>query len=295
MKNKFNKKRVGIILAGGSGSRMYPLTQGTSKQLLPIFDKPMIYYPFNTLLQAGIKDICIITNPEHINSMRKVFKDIDKMGINLKFKVQIKPNGIAEALIIAKDFIKKSSICLILGDNIIFGEKSELLKKLKIANENKEATIFSKEVKNPEQYGVAKIENKRVIEIIEKPKKLISNRAVIGLYFFPNSAISIAKKLKPSSRNELEITDVNNFFIQKDKAKIINFSKKINWFDAGTHQDYFKVNKKIHDIQKKNKIKIGSIHLTSIEKKFSNKKNVIFILRKFQNSQYSSEVLKSIK
>lgn len=294
IKNSKNK-RVGIILAGGSGTRMYPLTQVTSKQLLPVFDKPMIYYPLNTLIQAGIRDICIITSPEYIYTMKKIFKNTDKIGINIKFKIQKKPNGIAEALIIAKDFIKNSPICLILGDNIIFGNNLEIFKKLKIANNNKDTTIFSTVVKNPNQYGVVKTQKNRLIEIIEKPKKKISNKAVIGIYFYPNSAISIAENLKPSLRNELEITDVNNYYIKNNEAKVINLSKKINWFDAGTLDDYFNVSKKIYDLQKINNIMIGSIHLTSLEMKITKKKNIIDLLKKFKNSQYSSQVIKLIK
>lgn len=296
MIKKNKNKRVGVILSGGEGTRMLPLTQVTSKQLLPVYDKPMIYYPLTTLIESGIRDICIITNPQYIQTFKKVLKDFKKIGINIIFKSQKKPNGIAEALIIAKNFIKDSSICLILGDNIIFGDQKELISKLKFAGENKNATIFSTNVNNPKQYGVLKYnKNNEVVEIVEKPKTKISNNAVIGLYYFPNSAISVAKKLKPSARNELEITDVNNFFIKNKLAKIVKFSKKIYWYDAGTHEDYFKVQKKIYAVEKKNKNKIGSIHLASLSMKFGKKKNIIKLLEKFKKSQYAEEVIRLIK
>jgi len=210
----------GIILAGGSGSRLYPMTNIISKQLLPIYDKPMIYYPLSTLMLADIREILIISTPRDISKFQELFNDGSHLGLKISYEIQEKPEGIAQAFIIGEKFIGKENVCLILGDNIFYGkgffQKIQNAKKLKQG-----AIIFAYPVKNPQQYGVVVIDKKnKVLDIIEKPKKPVSNLAVTGIYFYDNSVIDIAKKLKPSQRGELEITDVNKKYLQKHKLKV---------------------------------------------------------------------------
>jgi glucose-1-phosphate thymidylyltransferase len=224
---------VGIILAGGSGSRLYPVTKYVSKHLLPIYNKPMIYYPLSVLVSAGIKNVLIITNPPDLKIYRKVLGQGTKLGVSIKYLVQKKPSGIAEAFVIGKNFIKKNRVALILGDNVFFGKN--FIFKLKKASKMKESVIFLKKVNNPERFGVAYLNrNKEIIKIKEKPKSPKSNYAVTGLYFYSNDVINFAKKLKPSKRGELEITDINNIYLKLKKLKNFILDKNFIWKDAGT-------------------------------------------------------------
>lgn len=224
---------VGIILAGGSGSRLYPVTKYVSKHLLPIYNKPMIYYPLSVLVSAGIKNVLIITNPPDLKIYRKVLGRGTKLGVSIKYLVQKKPLGIAEAFVIGKNFIKKNRVALILGDNVFFGKN--FIFKLKKASKMKESVIFLKKVNNPERFGVAHLNrNKEIIKIKEKPKSPKSNYAVTGLYFYSNDVINFAKKLKPSKRGELEITDINNIYLKLKKLKNFILDKNFIWKDAGT-------------------------------------------------------------
>jgi len=249
----------GIILAGGSGTRLFPCTQSISKQLLPVYDKPMIYYPLSTLMLAGIKDIQLIVKSSDIEQFQSLLKDGSHLGINISYAIQDQPNGIAESLIIGEQFIGKDSIALILGDNIFFGESFQ--DKLRTAiKELTGGTIFLNEVRDPERFGVATIDkNGYVSEIIEKPQIPISRLAVTGLYFYMNDAINFAKELKPSQRNELEITDLNNMFIDQNRLNAVILERGFAWLDTGTHDALIDAGMFVKTVQTTQDILIGSI------------------------------------
>jgi len=251
------KSRKGIVLAGGSGTRLNPITQVISKQMIQVYDKPMIFYPISTLMLAGIREILIISTPEHIKYFEKLINSMGNLGVNFSFKVQEKPNGIAAGLIIAEDFLNGAPCALILGDNIFFGNRFSSL--LQDANKKDDgAQIFSYVVKNPNQYGVLKFDDKnKVISIIEKPNKFISNFAVTGLYFYNENAPTIAKNLKPSNRNEIEITDLNLEYIKNNDLKVINLGRGYAWLDTGTPEGLLDSANFIATIEKRQGIKIS--------------------------------------
>ena len=224
----------GIILAGGKGSRLYPITKAISKQLLPVYNKPMIYYPIETLLEIGIKDILIITTPEDLIYFKNLLINNNDFKLNFEFKIQNRPNGIAEAFIIGEDFVQNEDVCLILGDNLFFNSKSITNNYLK-----KSSKIFVKKLENPNSYGVLEVYNNIPKLIHEKPSKYISDNAVVGLYMYKNNVIEIAKSLNPSKRGELEITDLNNIYIKKNDCDVIYLEEKSEWFDSGTFESLF--------------------------------------------------------
>ena len=224
----------GVILAGGKGTRLYPITKAISKQLLPVYNKPMIYYPINTLIEIGIKDILIITTPEDLIYFKNLLINNNDFNLNFEFKVQNKPNGIAEAFIIGEDFIQNEDVCLILGDNLFFNSKLIAKKNLK-----KSSKIFVKKVKNPNSYGVLEVFNNTPKLIHEKPKEFISNFAVVGLYMYNSSVIDKVKKLNPSKRGELEITDLNNIYLEAGECDVVYLEAESNWFDSGTFESLF--------------------------------------------------------
>ena len=264
----------GIILAGGYGSRLYPLTKYTSKQLLPVYDKPMIYYPLSIFLQAGIKDILIITNPEFISIYQDLLKDGSHLGINISYKIQLEPKGIAEAFILGEDFIGEDSVSLILGDNIFYGKNIEDLLKNCINNiENSKCTIIGYEVTDPERFGVVEFDiNNSVKGVEEKPKNPKSNFAVTGLYFYTNDVVKFAKSLSPSSRGELEITDLNNIFI-KEKKMLIEFmdASRFKWLDSGTFSALLESSEFIKQQQENLKIQVGLLDEVAFLKGFISK------------------------
>jgi glucose-1-phosphate thymidylyltransferase len=228
----------GIILAGGSGTRLYPLTTVTSKQLLPVYDKPMIYYPLSILMLAGIRDILIISTPEDTPRMEALLGNGSDFGLNLSYKVQPSPDGLAQAFILGEEFIGDDACCMILGDNVIYGNglKKSLSDAVKNA-ENGKATVFGYYVPDPERFGVIEFdENEKVISIEEKPKKPKSNYAIIGLYFYPRGVSKMANKVEPSERGELEITTLNNMYLDEDNLNVITFGRGLTWLDAGTHE-----------------------------------------------------------
>lgn len=274
----------GIILAGGNGTRLHPITISYSKQLLPIYDKPLIYYPLSTLLNLKIKDILIIVNQNQSKIFKKLLGDGSQFGINLKYAIQKKPNGIAESLIIGKNFIKKDPVALILGDNIFYGQ--DLFKSIKTTDINNGATIFLYQVKNASQYGVAEFKNNKIHSIIEKPKKPKSNLAVTGLYIYDNSVIDLVKKLKPSKRGELEITDLNNIYAKKRKLNYVELQNPSVWFDAGTPTSLLLAAQYIQAVQERNNILISSPEEVSYKNKFINKKQLQNLLSKKTINQY---------
>lgn len=249
----------GIILAGGSGTRLYPITKGVSKQLLPVYDKPMIYYPLSVLMLAGIKDIMIITTPEDNESFKRLLGDGSDFGVNLSYSVQPKPEGLAQAFIIAEDFIGDDSVCLVLGDNIFFGQSFS--KKLREAAENKDgATVFGYQVMNPKSFGVVEFDsNNNVISIEEKPKVPKSNWAVTGLYFYDNEVISIAKGITPSERGELEITSINQKYLKKGKLKVELLGRGFAWLDTGTHDSLIEAGNFVETVQKRQGMMIACL------------------------------------
>jgi glucose-1-phosphate thymidylyltransferase len=252
----------GIILAGGSGTRLYPSTLPVCKQLLPIYDKPMVYYPLSVLMLAGIKEILIISTPEDISRFEKMFGDGHQLGMNFSYAVQEHPNGLAEALIIGEEFIGDENVCLILGDNLFYDRGlSELLKKAKdYVEETGGATIFGYNVSDPKRYGVASFDEKgNVIGITEKPINPKSNYAVTGIYFYSNAAVGIAKNVKPSDRGELEITSVNQVFLERGKLQIELLGRGFAWLDTGTHETLLEASEFIHIIEKCEGFKIACI------------------------------------
>lgn len=248
----------GIILAGGQGTRLYPSTRAISKQLLPVYDKPMIYYPLCTLMQAGIQEILIITTPHELPMFKNLLGDGSQWGISLSYAPQPSPDGIAQAFIIGESFIGNDSVALILGDNILYGEG--LAEKLRIASQQKQgATIFGYYVSDPERYGVIQFDAaERPVDIIEKPKHFVSHYAVIGLYFYDNQVINIAKHLKPSGRGELEITDVNREYLHSKQLRVEKLGRGTAWLDTGTHKSLLDAANFIYVLEERQGVKIGS-------------------------------------
>lgn len=249
----------GIILAGGSGTRLYPITKSTSKQLVPIYDKPMIYYPMSVLMLAGIRDILLISTPEYIGQFEALFGDGKKLGLNIEYKVQQEPNGLAEAFIIGEDFIGEDSVALVLGDNIFYGAGlSQMLQEA--ASKDNGATVFSYQVKDPKRFGVVEFdENMRAISIVEKPETPKSNYAVTGLYFYDNSVVEIARSIQPSDRNELEISDVNEAYLKAKKLDVKLMGRGFAWLDTGTHDSLLEASSFIATIQKQQNLKVASL------------------------------------
>ncbi|PKL18907.1 MAG: glucose-1-phosphate thymidylyltransferase [Spirochaetae bacterium HGW-Spirochaetae-5] len=249
----------GIILAGGTGTRLYPVTQVVCKQLLPIYDKPMIHYPLSTLMLAGIKDILIISTPEDTPVFKRVLGDGSQYGISLSYAVQEKPRGLADAFIVGADFIGKDRVCLVLGDNIFYGNGlSELLRKA--INEKDEATVFGYYVNDPERYGVVEFDgNHKAISIEEKPENPKSNYAVVGLYFYNNDVVDIAKNLKPSPRGEIEITDVNKAYLEQGRLNVQIMGRGYAWLDTGTHESMHEASSFVKIIEDRKGQKISCI------------------------------------
>ncbi len=247
------KNRKGIILAGGSGTRLYPLTLAISKQIMPVYDKPMIYYPLSVLMQAGIREVLIITTPRDLETFKSLLGDGSQWGMKFEYKVQEKPNGLAEAFIIGEDFIGKDNVAMILGDNMFYGSHLAYQKLKRKANEREnEATIFGYQVKDPRAYGVVEIdENGKAMSIEEKPANPKSNYAVPGLYFYTNDVIEIAKNVQPSARGELEITTVNEEYMKMNKLYVETFGRGMTWFDTGTHDALLETASFVQTIQKR--------------------------------------------
>ena len=287
----------GIILAGGSGTRLYPATKAVCKQLLCVYDKPMIYYPLSTLMLAGIKDILIISTPKDISRFEELFGDGSELGINLSYKEQPFPNGIAQAFIIGEKFIGNDNVALILGDNIFYGHGlSELLNKAKDNMSLNKATIFGYYVSDPERYGVVEFDkNNNIISIEEKPKIPRSNWAVVGLYFYPNSVVEISKNLKPSSRGELEITDVNKKYLERKSLNVEIMGRGYAWLDTGTHESLIEASVFIQTIEKRQGLKIGCIEEIAYKKGFIGKEKLKKLAEKYSKNFYGDYLLRVLK
>jgi glucose-1-phosphate thymidylyltransferase len=282
----------GIILAGGSGTRLYPITKGISKQLLPIYDKPMIYYSLSVLMLARIREVLIISNPEYIENYKAIFNDGNQLGMNIEYAIQERPNGLAEAFIIGEKFIGKDDACLILGDNIFYGQGfSDILLE---AKKNKGATVFAYPVKNPKSFGVVEFdENYKAISIEEKPENPKSNFAVVGLYFYDNKVIEYAKKITPSKRGELEITSINDIYLKNNELNVKILGRGFAWFDCGTHDSLLEANQFVATIEKRQGYKIACIEEIAYRNKWIDKeqlKNLAKPLLKTNYGKYLMEI-----
>ena len=285
--------KKGIILAGGKGSRMSPLTKAVNKQLLPIYDKPLIFYPLSILMLAGIRNILIIVNKGQLNQFKKILFNGERLGIKITYKEQPEPKGLPDAFILGEKFIGKDNIALILGDNFFYGQSlTNTFQKL--SNHKVGATIFLKEVDKPENYGVAKIKKKKIISISEKPKKFLSNKAITGLYFFDKKVCEYTSKLKPSKRGELEITDLINEYKKKKKLKYQLIGRGAIWSDAGKIEDLSNVSNYVRSVEKVQGIKIACLEEISFLKKWIDKKIIKQNIKFYGNCEYSNYLKKII-
>ncbi len=279
----------GIVLAGGSGTRLYPSTMSVSKQLLPVYDKPMIYYPISVLMLAGIRDILIISTPHDISNFEKVLGDGSKFGVKFSYKVQPSPDGLAQAFILGEEFIGNDAVALILGDNIFYGPGfSGMLKNAK-QNASKEniATIFSYYVKNPERFGVVEFdENDRAVSIEEKPENPKSSYAATGLYFYDNKVVEYAKSLKPSARGELEITDLNKIYLKEGRLNVQPLGRGFAWLDTGTHKSLLQAGQYVQTIEENQGIKIACLEEVAYRAGFLTKEEILENAKKYNDNEY---------
>ncbi len=288
----------GIILAGGSGTRLYPITKGVSKQLLPVYDKPMIYYPLSVLMLAGIREILIISTPDDIPSFQKLLGNGNDIGINLSYAEQPSPDGLAQAFIIGEEFIGNEDVCLILGDNIFYGHGLPEMLQSAIDNVKKgnKATIFGYNVKDPERYGVVDFDsNGNAISIVEKPENPKSNYAVVGLYFYPNDVIQVAKNVKPSNRGELEITSVNQHYLEKKQLKVELMGRGFAWLDTGTHDSLLEASQFIETIEKRQGLKVACLEEIALYMGYINKQQVKKLAEPLQKNSYGQYLLNLAK
>ena len=281
----------GIILAGGSGTRLSPLTKAVNKQLLPIYDKPLIFYPLSILMLANIKNILMIVNPGQIENFKSLLGDGKRFGIKIQYKIQKKPKGLADAFILGKNFIKNDNVALILGDNFFYGQSLTDKLEKSLAHDSG-ARIFLKNVKTPENFGVAKIINNKIKKIIEKPKKFISNYAITGLYFFDNKVVNYAKQLKPSKRGEIEITDILNIYKDSENLHYEHIGRGAIWSDAGKIEDMTNVSAFVQSVEKVQSIKIACLEEIALSKKWINKKQLLKNINFYGNCDYSNYLKK---
>ncbi len=284
----------GIILAGGSGTRLYPLTRTTSKQLLPVYDKPMVYYPLSTLMLFGIKDILIISTPQDTPNIEKLFGDGDKIGLNIQYAVQDEPKGIAQAFTIGADFIGNDDVCLILGDNIFYmGEQFSMFRREIEKNKGEKATIFAYHVSDPERFGVVEFDKEyKAISIEEKPKKPKSNYASVGLYFYPPDIVEKARSLKPSARGELEITDLNNLYLQEGRMNVVPMRRGNAWLDAGTPDSLMESGQFVQIMEKRQGLKIACIEEIAYRRGFIDDTKMLTIIDSLKDGDYKSYLQK---
>ena len=288
----------GIILAGGSGSRLYPVTKAVVKQLLPIYDKPMVYYPLSVLMLAGIKDILIISTPQDTHKFEDLFGDGSQLGCHIEYKIQPAPEGIAQAFILGEEFIGKDDVCLILGDNLFFGHGLGALldRSVKRATEDDAAVVFGYYVNDPERYGVVAFDkDQKATSIEEKPQKPASNYAVVGLYFYPNSVVDVAKSILPSQRGELEITTVNQQYLMQNELHVELMGRGYAWLDTGTHESLMEASQFIETIEKRQGLKIGCIEEIAYQKGWIKDEQLRQLADSYGKSDYKNYLLRLLK
>ncbi len=285
----------GIVLAGGAGTRLYPITKGVSKQLLPIYDKPMVYYPISVLMLAGIRDILIISTPEDLPAFRRLLGDGSDYGVHFSYAEQPRPEGLAQAFLIGKDFIGDDSVCLVLGDNIFYGMSftQTLRQAVEDAEEHNEATVFGYWVSDPERYGVAEFApDGRCISIEEKPKEPKSNYAVVGLYFYPNSVVEVAEGVRPSARGELEITSVNQEFLRREQLLVQTLGRGFAWLDTGTHDSLSEASTFVEVIEKRQGLKIACLEEIAYRAGWLTREALIELAAPMAKNQYGQYLLR---
>lgn len=285
----------GIILAGGSGTRLYPITRGVSKQLLPVYDKPMIYYPLSTLMLAGIRDVLIITTPEDNDSFKRLLGDGSEFGITIQYTIQPSPDGLAQAFLVGEEFIGNDSVCLVLGDNIFWGQ-GFTDKLLKAANKPNGATVFGYKVKDPERFGIVEFdENLKAISIEEKPEHPKSNFAVTGLYFYDNRVVDFAKKVKPSKRGELEITSINSMYLEQNQLDVEILGRGYAWLDTGTHESLLEAASFVETIEKRQGFKVSCLEEIAWRNNWIDEGKVKKLAKTMSKNDYGQYLLSIIK
>ena len=284
----------GIILAGGSGTRLYPITKGVSKQLLPIYDKPMVYYPLSVLMLAGIREVLIISTPEDIDDFKRLLGDGSQLGVELTYAVQPSPDGLAQAFILGEDFIGDSNVCLVLGDNIFYGQGFTPMLRQAVSRQ-KGATVFGYQVKDPERFGVVEFDSeKRAVSIEEKPKHPKSNYAVTGLYFYDNDVIQIAKQVKPSDRGELEITTVNQMYLERGDLNVELLGRGFAWLDTGTHASLLEAAQFVETLEKRQGYKVACLEEIALNNGWLSKEKVLEIGQNMSKNDYGQYLISLI-